>query len=60
MNSNSTFKHTLVVLAAIGLSFPSWGQDTVKKDSLSSETVVIIREFEPVIKDAKKINHQPV
>lgn len=34
-------------------------ENGTNKDSLNSETVVIIRPFEPVIKDAKKINHQP-
>lgn len=60
--SNQIYIATLALaIGSIGALNQVHAQETsIKKDSLSSETVIIVREFEPVIKDAKKINHQPI
>jgi hypothetical protein len=47
-------------LILVGIGNVANAQTKDKNDSLSAETVIIVREFEPVIKDAKKINNQPV
>tara|TARA_R110002050_G_scaffold204327_2_gene339746 strand:+ start:54855 stop:56630 length:1776 start_codon:yes stop_codon:yes gene_type:complete len=61
MNKANQIKQALLAIGVLGMFQPVMAQTSPsKKDSLSSETVVIVREFEPVIKDAKKINHQPV
>ena len=61
MNSKFQISTLALAIGLICFSTPTIGQETrSKKDSLSSETVIIVREFEPVIKDAKKINHQPM
>ena len=60
MNKISQLKTAVLAIGVLGFSAITNAQSTTEKDSLSSETVIIIREFEPVIKDAKKINHQPV
>jgi len=44
----------------VGIGQIANAQNTTKEDSVGDETVIIVREFEPVIKNAKKINSQPV
>jgi hypothetical protein len=61
MNKTLNIQILAFTVGFIGLTNTVWSQNSENKaDSLSSETVVIVREFEPVIKNAKKINHQPV
>lgn len=60
MNNNIKISITALVAFCVGISSSVFAQSTTSKDSLSGETVVIIRGYEPVIKDAKKINTQPV
>ena len=43
-----------------GLNTNLHAQTANKNDSVGDETVIIVGEFEPVIKNAKKINSQPV
>lgn len=60
--TNSKLNISFLALAAILIGFGNsiYAQSSTSNDSLSGETVVIIRGYEPVIKDAKKINNQPV
>ncbi|MGB0391021.1 MAG: hypothetical protein ACPGD5_05600 [Salibacteraceae bacterium] len=61
MSKQITILASTLVVGLTSILSPAIGQETsTNKDSLTSETVVIVREFEPVIKDAKKINHQPM
>ncbi|MFT6323993.1 MAG: hypothetical protein ACJAWO_001551, partial [Halieaceae bacterium] len=61
MNNKIHISTWVLATTFLGLLNPVLAQETTTtKDSLSSETVIIVREFEPVIKDAKKINHQPM
>ena len=60
MNKLITISVLASVLVLGGIVTTVHAQSTTKDDSLGGETVIIIREFEPVIKNAKKINSQPV
>ena len=60
MNRVLKIKAVAITGAILGFLNPSFAQNSRTNDDSLSETVIIVREFEPVIKDAKKINHQPV
>lgn len=60
MNKQVQIKFIAVAAGILGLFSVAHAQETAKKDSLDEETIIITREYEPIIKDAKKINHQPV
>ena len=56
--TNISLLASLAIL--IGIGPKAEAQTTTSNDSLGNETVIIVREFEPVIKNAKKINSQPI
>ncbi len=58
--NKSVNMQTILAVGFIGLATSLSAQETTSPDSVKEETVIIRREYEPVIKDAKKINHQPV
>lgn len=51
-------QHILAIAVCLGVSMGGYAQEQ-EADSLTGETVIIVKEFEPVIKNGKKINHQP-
>ena len=58
--NKSVNMQTILAVGFIGLATSLSAQETTSPDSVKEETVIIRREYEPVIKDAKKINHQPL
>ena len=60
MTKNISTYIIATVIGGLGVLNDAIAQESGKKDSLNSETITITRGYEPVIKDAKKINHQPV